>query len=79
MHTLKLKVNDKVYDKLLWLLSKFTKDEIEIIPETSDFTKNQKYLDKELNEILDGTANFIEIEEVEKRLENVIIKYENRI
>lgn len=79
MHTLRLKVNDKIYDKLLWLLSKFNKDEIEIIPDASDFTKNQNYLDKELNEILNGTANFIEIEEVEKRLENVIIKYENRI
>lgn len=49
------------------------------IPDASDFTKNQNYLDKELNEILNGTANFIEIEAVEKRLENVIIKHENRL
>jgi len=76
MHTLKLKVNDKVYDKLLWLLSKFSQDEIEIIPDTSDFIKNQNYLDKELNEILNDTANFVEIEELKKRLENVIIKHE---
>ena len=67
MHTLKLKVNNKIYDKLLWLLSKFNKDEIEIIPDASNFTKNQKYLDQELNEILDGTANFTEIDEAEKR------------
>jgi len=79
MHTLRLKVNDKVYDKLLWLLGKFDKDEIEIIADASDFIKNQKYLDQELNEILDGTANFMEIDEAEQRLENVIIKHENRI
>jgi hypothetical protein len=75
MHTLRLKVNDKVYDKLLGLLGKFSRDEIEIIADTSDFTKNQKYLDQELNEILNGKANFIEVEEAEKRLENVILKH----
>ena len=76
MHTLRIKVNDKVYDKLLWLLGKFNKDEIEIIAGTSDFTKNQKYLAIELNEIQNGTANFIEIDEAGQRLENMIKKHE---
>ena len=44
MHTVKLRVNDGVYDKLILLLSEFNKDEVEIIPETSDFAKNQNYL-----------------------------------
>jgi len=79
MHTLRLKVNDKIYDKLLWLLSKFNKDEIEIITDTSDFKKDQKYLTHELNEILAGNANYIEMDEVEQRLENVIKKHENSI
>ena len=51
----------------------------EIIADTSDFTKNQRYLSHEFNEILNATANFLEIDEVEQRLENVIIKHENRI
>ena len=79
MHTLRLNVNEKVYDKLLRLLGKFNKDEIEIIADTSDFTNNQKYLDHELKEILNGTAHFIELDEAEQRLENVIIKHENSI
>lgn len=79
MHTLRLRVNDRVYDKFIWLLSKFNKDEIEIIPETNDFTKNQKYLAGELNEILNGKAKFIEMEEAEERLENIIKKNENCI
>jgi hypothetical protein len=79
MHTLKLKVHDKVYDKLIWLLSKFNKEEIEIIPESSDFASNKKYLDSELNDILTGKANFIEMDEAEQRLEKVIKKHENRI
>ncbi len=79
MHTVRLRVNDGVYDKLLGLLSKFSKDEVEIISETSDFVKNQNYLSDELNEILDGKASFIEMEEAEVRLENIIKKHESSI
>ena len=79
MHTVKLRVNDGVYDKLIWLLSKFYKDEVEIITETSDFAKNQKYLAEELNEILNGKARFVEIDEAEQRLENIIKKHESII
>jgi hypothetical protein len=68
-----------VYDKLLWLPGKFNKDEIKIIADTSDFIKNQKYLDHELQEILNRTAHFIEMDEAEQRLENVIIKHEKVI
>ena len=79
MHTVKLRVKDGVYDKLILLLSKFNKDEIVIIPETSAFAKNQNYLTDELNEILIGKARFIEMEEVEQRLENIIKKHEGSI
>ncbi len=79
MHTVKLRVNDGVYDKLIWLLSKFSKDEVEIIPETSDFAMNQKYLTNELNEILNGKAKFVEMDEAEQRLENIIKKHEGSI
>ncbi len=79
MQTLKLRVNDRVYEKLIWLLSKFNKDEIEIIPENTDFVKNQNYLAGELNEILKGKANFIEMDEAEQRLENRLNKHENCI
>jgi hypothetical protein len=79
MHTVKLRVNDGVYDKLIWLLSKFNKDEVEIIPETSDFAKNQKYLANELSEILNGKAKFVEMDEAEQRLENIIKKHEDSI
>lgn len=72
MHTVRLRVNDGVYDKLLGLLSKFSKDEVEIISETADFVKNQNYLSDELNEILDGKAGFIEMVEAELRLNRIL-------
>ena len=74
MHTIKLKVSDTVYEKLIWLLGKFTKEEIEIIPESSDFSMAQEYLQKELNDILTGNAKFVEFEEAEKRLDQVLLK-----
>ncbi len=79
MHTIRLKVNDKIYEKLLWLLSKFSKDEIEIVIESSSFSNDKKYLEKELNEIISGEAKFIGVEEVEERLEKSIKQHENRI
>jgi hypothetical protein len=79
MHTIRLKVNDKIYEKLLWLLSKFSKDEIEIVIENSTFSNDQKYLEKELNEILAGEAKFIGVEEAEEQLEKSINKHENHI
>ena len=77
MQTVRLKVNDEIYDKLLWLLSKFNKDEIEIIPECDEFTRNRKYLSGELDEILSGNASFMELNEADERLEKVIKTHEN--
>lgn len=79
MRTLKLKIDDRVYEKFIWLLSKFNKDEIEIIAESSDFKKDQQYLNSELDEILNGNASFIEMNEAEQRLENIIKNRENSI
>lgn len=79
MHTLKLKINDKVYDKLIWFLSKFTKDEVEIIMDESNFNETKRYLDAELDEITSGNANFLTVNEAEQRLESVIRKHEDRL
>lgn len=79
MHSVKLWVNDAVYDKLIRLHGKFSKDEIQIVNETPDFAENQKYLTGELNKIPDGQARFVEMEEVEQRLENTLKKHESNI
>lgn len=79
MHTEKLRVNDRVYVKLIGLLGKFSKDEVEVITETNDFKMNQKYLAGESDEIINGKARFMEMDEVEQRLENIVKKNENSI
>ena len=79
MRTIQLKINDKVYDRILWLLSKFNKEEVEIISDDQDFSANQEYLQKELNEIESGKAKFYSQDEIDKRLDQVIDKYENNL
>lgn len=79
MHTIQLKINEKVYEKFLWLLSKFSKDEIEIVSDNADFISTQNYLKKELDEIKSGEAVFYSQDDIEKRLDHIIDKYENRL
>jgi len=72
MHTIQLKISDKVYDKFIWLLSKFNKEEIEIVSESSDFTATKNYLHKELSEIENGKATFMSQQEFESRLNGIV-------
>ena len=77
MHILRLKVNDHIYDKLIGLLNKFNKEEVEVLSDDT-FVKNQKYLEAELREITEGKAAFLSFEEAEERLNVIIRKHENR-
>ncbi|MGJ3235672.1 MAG: tRNA pseudouridine synthase A [Bacteroidota bacterium] len=79
MQTIRLRVNDKVYEKLVWLLKKFNKTDIEIISEDENFLKDKAYLQRELNEIDNGKAVFYSLEELEDELDKVISKHENSI
>lgn len=79
MQTVTLKISDKIYEKLMWLLSKFGKDELEIVSDNTAFLKTQKYLQSELKEIKNGDTVFHEIDELDKRLETIIRKNETII
>ena len=79
MQTVRLKINDKVYDKVMWLLSKFNRNEIEIIVDDSTYIENQEYLQNELDEINSGKAKFQSIDELESQLDNAIKKHENTV
>jgi hypothetical protein len=77
MHTIKLKINDNIYDKLLFLLNKFDKSELEIITDDNEFNDNKRYLEAELNEIISGKSTFIGLEDLDSRLERVIGELDN--
>ena len=68
MHTIRLRVNDKVYKHLIKILSKFNKEEIQVITEDDKFISIQKYLEKELTQVEDGSAEYIDINELDNHL-----------
>ena len=79
MHSVKLKIDDKIYDKLLLFLKKFSKDELEIVIEDSNLQENKKYLEAELKEVTEGKAKFYSVNEVEQRLDKIIKKHEDNL
>ncbi len=76
MQTIRLRVNDKVYKNLIRLLSKFSKEEIQVIEENDTFLSIQQYLEKELTIVVDGSGEYTSIEELENRLDATIHKNE---
>jgi hypothetical protein len=78
MHTIKLRISDSVFEKLMWFLGKFNKSEVEIITEDEDLRLIKNYLDGELKEMDNGKARYISIDEFESNLNEEMKKYENR-
>ena len=76
MQTIRLRVNDKAYKNLIRLLSKFSKDEVEVIEENDTFLSIQQYLEKELASVEEGTAKYTTIEALEARLDATLRKNE---
>ena len=70
MQTIRLQVNNNIYKHLMWFLSRFKKDEIQIIEE------DQEYLKKELSRVEEGKAEYISLNELDKDLQSTIDKYE---
>ncbi len=77
MKSITLKINEKIYDKFLWLLKQFKKEDIQIIDEDVNFDKNKEYLQGEAERISKGETKFFSLNEAEQRLEKVIKKHEN--
>jgi hypothetical protein len=76
MRTIRLRVNDKIYHHLMWFLGRFSKEEIQVISENEESISLQEYLNKELNKVEDGSAEYISIDQLDNLLEDTIRKHE---
>ena len=76
MHSIRLNINNKIYDNLMWLLKRFNAHELEIIDETDQFESLKAYLHSELKSIESGKAEFLDIEQLELALEESLKKHE---
>lgn len=77
MTTLKLKVNERILDKVLWLLGQFKPEDLEVVHDDPNFKENQAYLKKELERYESGQAKTLSIEELDSMLEAKIPKHED--
>jgi hypothetical protein len=77
MHTLRLRVDNKIYKNLMWFPGRFSKDEIQIEEETDQFISTKEYLEKELNTIEEGKAEYIGIEQLDDELEAILRSHED--
>ena len=77
MQTIRLRVNEKIYNNLMLLLSRFKREEIQIIEENENYLTVKEYLEKELEKIDKNQSKFISINELDAELENRISKYED--
>jgi transcriptional/translational regulatory protein YebC/TACO1 len=77
MYTIRLRVHDKVYEKLMWLLEKFSKEELQVIRENDDFLSVKEYLQQELLQIEEDKVEYLNLDQLESDLESSIKKYED--
>lgn len=76
MATLKLKVSDKVLDKVIWLLQQFKHEDLEIIESDDSFKTDKKYVHEELRRLESGESKAFTIDEVDEILEKSIRQHE---
>ena len=78
MQTITLRIDSSIYDRLMQVLGKFSKDELEVVETDSQFEADRRYLQGQLEKIDRGEAKFYTIEEAEERLEALYRKHEAR-
>ncbi|MDC1222296.1 hypothetical protein N8Z47_06470 [Salibacteraceae bacterium] len=77
MATLKLKVSDKILDKVMWLLSQFNSEDLQILDSDETFEVSKRYVKNELTRLESGESKSYSIDEIDGILENSIRQYEN--
>lgn len=76
MQTIKLRVNEKIYQQLMWFLNRFNQEELQIIEENEGFLSVQDDLKKELEKVESNKAEYISLEQLDHDLETTIRQYE---
>jgi hypothetical protein len=61
----------------MWFLGRFSEDEIQIEEVNDHFVSTRQYLEKELNIIEEGKAEFISIDQLNDDLEAILKSHED--
>jgi len=76
MQIIRLKVDEKIFQNLMWFLHRFSPEELQIIEEDNSFISIQNELKEKLNVVENNKAEFIDLEQLDDDLETTIRKHE---
>ncbi len=77
MHTIRLRINEKIFQNFIWLLGRFSNEEIQIIQEDDQFRSTQDFLKNELYKLEKGEEELFDLNDIDRELERTIKNYEN--
>ena len=77
MATLKLKISDRILDKVLWLLGQFKSEDLEIIQDEESTEENRRYVRESLQKLEQGKSRVYSMEALDDMLEKTIKAYED--
>ncbi|MCE7055544.1 hypothetical protein LZF95_12725 [Algoriphagus sp. AGSA1] len=77
METIKIKVNEKILDKVLSLLQQFDKEDLQVIEPEPDYGFSEPELKYEYQKLKSGNTKTFSLEEADEILEETIKRYEN--
>jgi len=77
MTTLKIKVSDKMLDKLLGMLKQFKTEDVQIVQEFETLDEEQNYVHESLAKLESGESRSFSIQELDERMERIIKDYED--
>lgn len=77
MATLKLKISDRILDKVLWLLGQFKSEDVEIIQDEESTEENRRYVRESLQKLEQGKSRVYSMEALDDMLEKTIKAYED--
>jgi len=78
MAIVRININDKVLDKVMWLLGQFSKEDVEIIQENDVYLRNKTEVLSELEKVKANKAEYISVDELETEIQKVIAANENK-
>ena len=76
METIKIKVSEKIRDKVLSLLQQFDKEDLQVIENELDFGFSEPELQNEYQKLNSGKTKTYSLEEADEILEETIKRYE---
>lgn len=79
MATIKIKVSDKILEKVLWLLGQFKPEDLQVLESDAQFEADKLYVQNELQRLESGESKSYNIDQLDELLEKSIQQHENRI